>query len=95
MNFWNSKVGEEIEALAQAIENTPSSWIQGEYSFYNINNPSISIWTANGFFGFKISGQGKDSMNSKEKKRLMKSIRICLRKQIFIAAKEVLDNEME
>jgi len=89
MKFWNSKVGEDVEALAQAIEDTPKDWTQGQYNFTNNRNPSISIWTGNGTSHLHLEGHDEASMNRKEKKRVLKAIHVCLRKQIALVAKEI------
>jgi len=83
------QVSEEIEDLAQAIEDNPSQWVQQEYRFTNIKNPSISIWTANGLFSLKLTGHDNSSFNRKEKKRILSAIHACLRKQIGLIAQEV------
>jgi len=84
-----STVSEEVEALAQALEDNPKQWVQQEYRFTNIKNPSISIWTANGLFGLKVTGHDRSSFNRKEKKRVLSAIHACLRKQIGLIAQEV------
>jgi len=84
-----NEVGEDVEALAQAIEDTPKDWTQRQYNFVNNRNPSISIWTGNGTAHVHLEGQDEASMNHKEKKRVLKAIHVCLRKQIVLVTKEI------
>jgi len=86
-----SKVSEEVEALAQAIEDNPTEWVQTEFRFISERNPAISIWTVDGWLGLKITGHGDSSFNRREKKRLLRAIRICLTKQVGLIAQEVSD----
>jgi len=87
--MWFTKVSDDVETLARAIEETPESWVQGDYKFINKKDPSISIWTANGTSFICLSGHDRSSMNMKEKRRIVKAIHICMGKQIGIVAEEV------
>ena len=86
--FWQ-EVGDDVEALAKAIEDTPEQWVQGDYRFLNINDRSISIWTANGTSSIRFNGDDAETLNMKEKKRIQRAIHVCKRKQIQLLAKRI------